>query len=90
MARRTFRLIKDTDQFIEGALFQEECDDGTQNYILLNRQEYEIFNPPIGSSKIVRNRDCIENNPKWFVEVFKVLPDYATKDEIKRYKRGGK
>lgn len=89
MARRTFRLLKDTDVLKKGALVQEMCDDGDQDYELISDSDkFEILQS--AQAGLVRSRPSVENNPKWFVEVFQVLPEYATKEEIKVYKKKGK
>lgn len=87
MARRTFRLKKDSPVYKKGSLYQEACDDGTQDYVLINREESAKF---VLSSvgRVVSSRDSIENNPTWFEEVFQVLPEYATKTEIEQFRKG--
>ena len=86
MARRTFRLIKETSHYKPGALYQEECEDGTQNYVLINGEEFRKFPSAKGVGQTVSSREAVEKNSTWFVEVFRVIPEYATKEEIKKFK----
>lgn len=93
MARRTFRLLKDSMEIKKGSLVQEACDDGNQEYRVVDIERAyrfddlrEYFDRP----SISLTRKTVEKNPKWFVEVFQVLPEYATKEEIKVYKKKGK
>lgn len=83
MARRTFRLLKDTPSVRRGALYQEDCDDGTQPYSCINTSEYA--KDPTKKLGNVSTRSLIEEQPEWFVEVFKVEPEYMTREELDRY-----
>lgn len=83
VARRTFKQLKDTFSVKKGALYQEDCEDGTQSYSLITPEHYK------GSDRVkasYRDRTIIEKQPEWFVEVFKVEPEYMTKEELDRYK----
>lgn len=82
MARRTFRLLKETYHLEKGALLQEGCDDGTQRYNAISGVK-AIFN---GATVGNIPRPAIEKQPEWFVEVFQIVPEYATKEEIKKFK----
>jgi len=62
--RRTFKQLKDTPDVKKGALWQEQCEDGTQPY---------------------ESRKLVEEQPDWFVEVFKVHPEYMTKEELEKW-----
>ena len=67
--RRTFKLLKDTPEVRKGALFQEACDDGDQEYILLDHsfiipEDYFDF-----YSNISFSRDTVEKQPAFFEEV---------------------
>ena len=80
--RRTFKLLKDTPTLKKGALYQEACDDGTQEYILISPEFYKGSDNPSGC---ITDRSMVEKNPDWFVEVFKVTPEYMTREEIDKY-----
>lgn len=84
VARRTFRLLKETPEIKKGALFQEKCDDGTQDFTLLDTS-FAKYAWQSGNSNTDYPRDAVTKQPKWFVEVFQVLPEYATKEELKKY-----
>lgn len=84
MGRRTFRLLKDTPDTKKGALFQERCDDGDQDYQILCEFEESHVTAPFedGGRGVTYGRDAVENRPKWFVEVYKVNPEYMTQEEL--------
>lgn len=84
--RRTFKLLKDTDGIRKGALFQEMCDDSDQDYVLLDNA-FRRFEYPHSAVRCVRSRDAIENNPKWYVEVFPMVSEYGTKEEVNAFKK---
>lgn len=89
MARRTFKLLVETPTLRKGAVYQEACDDGTQQYELLDKsfnKEYDVENLDSRNSGSIHNRDLVENNPKHFVEVFKVEPEYMTAHDLVLYK----
>lgn len=80
--RRTFKLLKDTPGVNKGALYQERCDDGDQPYDLISLDSRK------GSNKDLigfEDRTLVEDAPEWFVEVFKVEPEYMTREELDRY-----
>ncbi|MBT8161434.1 MULTISPECIES: hypothetical protein [Arthrobacter] len=77
VARRTFKLIKDTPIHKKGTLFQEQCDDGTQPYIVLNPAKYDDFS--------IKDRKLVEEQPQWFVEVLQVEPQYMTREELDKW-----
>lgn len=81
--RRTFRLLKDTHIFKKGALVQEECEDGTQPYTVITP---EFFKGELEGEMTIAERSLVEEQPQWFVEVFKVNPEYMTKEELDKYK----
>jgi hypothetical protein len=80
MGRRTFKLLKATPTHKAGTLFMEDCEDGTQPY-----STFELE----GTSDYMKitDRSKVEDAPKWFVEVFKVEPEYMTKDELDAFKK---
>ena len=82
MARKTYKLIKDTPTMVKGAILQEQCDDGTQPYIMLNNDTH-CKDPSYRIS--IAKRELVEDQPKWFVEVFQVEPQYMTRDELDQW-----
>lgn len=80
--RRTFRLLKETPTLKKGAIFQEQCDDGTQPYSLIE-DDHKKAN--IGEG-VIQDRSLVEDQPKWFVEVFKVTPEYMNATELEQWK----
>jgi len=88
--RRTFKLLKDTPDVKKGALYQEECEDGTQPYRLITKQDHRDEQD---ASSIYVTRSLVEDQPQWFVEVFKTVPEYMTQTELTQwetFKKTGK
>ena len=86
--RRTFKQLKDSMEVKKGALFQEKCDDGGQEYVLLDWEQYTKHiesNQAHGFDQKSLARDEVEQEPDWFVEVFKVHPEYLEKGEIEAW-----
>ncbi|UNQ40924.1 hypothetical protein MPC38_06650 [Prescottella equi] len=79
--RRTFKQLKDSVMVKKDALWQEACDDGTQEYILLD----QAFNKDPRQTQRIYDRSLVEGDPKNFVEVFKVSPDYMTREELDQF-----
>lgn len=77
--RKTYKLLKDSPMVSKGALFQEDCDDGTQPYSLITK---EHIKGSVGGKHSVMDRSLIEDQPTWFTEVFKVTPEYMTQAEL--------
>lgn len=80
MGRRTFRQLKTDYRTKKGATWQEQCEDGTQPYELIT-PEYGLADSGHQIAP-VSQRNLIEDNPEWFVEVFKVTPEYMTQAEL--------
>lgn len=76
VGKRTFKLLKDLPNLKKGALFQEECEDGTQPYSLINNVDVRVS---------YSDRSVVEDQPDFFVEVFKVNPEYMTKEELEQF-----
>lgn len=82
VTRRTFRLLKDSTTAKKGALYQEECDDGTQPYRLIT-PKLSKYDHDAGQN--IPYRNLVEDQPNWFVEVFQVSPQYMTKEELEQF-----
>lgn len=87
MARKTYKLIKDTVDVRKGALFQEACDDGDQEYVLITREyiKHPEGHRALGWNKVNIDRHSVEKQPQWFTEVFKVTPEYMTRAELDQW-----
>lgn len=83
VAKRTFMQIKATPDVKKGALWQEQCEDGTQPYEMINKATHYLGERNPG---VYNKRSLVEEQPEWFVEVFKVEPQYMTAEELERYK----
>lgn len=81
MARKTFKQLKDTVTVKKNALWQEACDDGTQEYILLD----ESFNKDQRNTQRIYDRSLVEEDTQNFVEVFQVTPQYMTREELDQW-----
>lgn len=81
MGRRTFKLIKETPEYKVGTLFQEACDDGDQEYIVITRDLLK-FEDANADNQPSYERVEVETQPQWFVEVFKVEPEYMTREQL--------
>jgi len=83
VARRTFKLIKETPGISKGAIMQEDCEDGTQPYTLITREH--IKGTDKSGNFRFPDRSLIENQPSFFVEVFAVEPQYMTREELDQW-----
>lgn len=88
MGRRTFRLEKETADLKKGALVQEACDDGHQEYVLLENQEKFVKYDDLSEYdiSITFSRKSVEENSKFFTEVFAVEPAFMDKEQLARHK----
>lgn len=87
MARRTFKLLKDSPQVKKGALYQEACDDGDQKYVLITPESLKFEDHGVYFNDAGASRDAVEKSPKWFVEVFPASETYLTKAELEAFKK---
>lgn len=68
--RRTYRLIKDLPGLSKGLLVQEACDDGDQEYVSINHDDFMKFEDWSNFfDKASFSREEVEQNPTWFEEV---------------------
>ncbi|OCC19432.1 hypothetical protein AS590_25905 [Prescottella equi] len=84
MKRRTFKLTKELPELAKGALVQEKCDDGDQDYTVLD-QSFIKYEDEHGRKTVTYPRKAVEDEPSYFVEVFAVEPAYMTQDELDRF-----
>ena len=82
MARKTYKQIKETVDTKVGSIWQEACDDGTQEYILITPE----LQKGRQTSPCYPDRSLVEDQPQWFVEVFPVEPQYMTAGELEQWK----
>lgn len=85
MGRRTFRLLKDTYMVKKGALVQEQCDDGDQDFEVLDKS-YCKFDWADGTEGYQVAREAVLNSPQWFEEVFNPGDTWFTKAELEAFK----
>lgn len=84
MERRTFKQLKDTVDTKKGALWQENCDDGTQGFSLIS-EEHVKHGEFSDYGDEFYTRDAVITQSDWFVEVFKVTPEYMTENELNKW-----
>jgi len=82
MGRRTFKQLKDTPKIRKGALWQEQCEDGTQPYEMITPEYDRSENK---QTLVEPTRSIVEEQPSWFVEVFKVEPEYMTREQLEAF-----
>lgn len=85
--KRTFKLLKETEWLSKGALFQEETPGSTSSaYKLVTLESFRFEDASgIRTAGCLRSRESVEDNPKWFVEVFQVEPQYMTQSELDQF-----
>jgi hypothetical protein len=79
--RKTYKQLKDTVTVKRGAIWQEACDDGTQEYVLLTTEH----NKDPRNTQCIYDRSLVENDKKHFAEVFQVEPQYMTREELDQW-----
>lgn len=83
--RKTYRLLKGTAELRVGAVVQEKCDDGDQDFIVLDESFVKYPNES-GGKRYTLPRQAVESEPKWFVEVFQVEPQFMTREDLDEWK----
>lgn len=79
--RRTFKQLKESVTVKKNALWQEACDDGTQEYILLDQTN----NKDSRNTQRIYDRSLVEDDAANFVEVFAVTPQFMTREELDKW-----
>ena len=79
LMRRRFILIKDTPELKIGAILEEECDDGTQGFRLINK-DYQKYDDQKGTSY---SRKTVIEGTEYFQEVEQL---WLTKEEVSKVK----
>lgn len=85
MGRRTFRLVKETAEFKKGTLVQEACDDGDQEYRVLNDTGAKFDDLDDYDLPKAFSRKTVEENKAFFEEVFPVEPAFMNAAELEAY-----
>ncbi len=71
--RKKYILLKDTPEFKKGAIFEEMCDDGTQDFKLnFSKSNRKYFTKPkdyIGIDNVSIGRETVMKQPKWFRKI---------------------
>lgn len=82
--RKTYKLIKELPELKKGALLQEKCDDGTQDFKVLD-EAFVKYSDEYGRKDFKYPRQAVENEPVYFVEVFAVTPAFMTQAELDQW-----
>ena len=77
--KRQFKLLKDTPAIKANAVFEEMCDDGTQDFIC---KDSSFFIFPEVQSNITMNRKYVVDNTDWFEEQ---VPMYVPKQHYEKF-----
>jgi hypothetical protein len=84
MEEKVYRLKHDSPGLKKGCLYRFDTVCG--NYVCIDNNKYRKFPISRGITRFVASVELIENNPKWYERVYRVLPEYATEKEIKLLK----
>lgn len=82
--RKTYKLMKELPELKKGALLQEKCDDGTQDFKVLD-EAFVKYSDEHGRKDFKYPRQAVENEPGYFVEVFPVTPAFMTQAELDQW-----
>lgn len=83
MSRATYRLKKETAEYKKDALFQEDCDDGDQDFTLLDEsQDLVKYKYCDGALPTTIPRGAIVGEPTYFERVYLATETYLTKEEM--------
>lgn len=80
--KKRYILLKEDSTWKKGAIVEEECEDGSQDFILISK--HEKF-PDLDGEKSYISRNAVIKNPTWFKEIKEVL--WLTKDQVKQVKK---
>lgn len=84
MGRETYRLLKDTPELKKGAIVQEMCDDGTQDFRSINDSDMKFDG---NTDYTIYDRKAVESQPEWFERVYPATETaWLNKEEIKKFK----
>lgn len=76
--RQRYKLLKDSAECKEGAIFEEMCDDGTQDFVLIEGEQVTL------GVRVIFSRNTVESQPKWFE---KIVVFYVPKNLEKQVKK---
>lgn len=78
--RKKYILLKETSGLKKGAIVEEKCDDGTQDFTLITPESDKF---PNGTDWNIP-RKSVTDNPKWYQEVTVM---YVSKDKLEKVKK---
>lgn len=80
--RKTYILLKDTPELKKGAILQEQCDDGDQDFICLNESDHQKHKED--NVDTLYGRNTVMKQPEWFEEVMTVTVTKKEKGKIEK------
>lgn len=80
MARKRYVLLKDTPELKAGAMVEEMCDNGDQEYRVISAE----WDQTDDQGRIVYSRKVVMEQPEWFEEI---TPLYLTKKQLAKIKK---
>lgn len=83
--RMTFRLKKETAELKKGAIIQEQCDDGYQDYIVLEPDTYVKYESEEGKKCYIAPRESVEKEPAFWERVYPATPAWLNAEEQATY-----
>lgn len=78
--KKRYRLLKDTPELKAGAIVEEKCEDGTQDFTCINEKEFGNLGLQPG---YYFSRKLVMEQPEWFEEIGLL---WLTIEQIKKVK----
>jgi hypothetical protein len=79
--RKKYILLKDCPELKKGAILEEKCDNGNQDYRCITIETHRKFPD---QREVIYSRDTIMKNPTWFKEIKQI---HITEEGIKKLKK---
>lgn len=80
--KKRYILLKDGPELKKGAILEEKCEDGNQDYKCINIKEFSQGRG-VEERGVIHYKDIIEKQPEWFEEVGLM---WLTMEQIKKVK----
>lgn len=88
MARATYKLLVELPAVSKGAIYQENCDDGTQDFHLLDSKyiKFDDENESRNAEEYEVPREAVETQPQFFERVYSATETWLTRDQLEQFK----
>jgi len=80
--KKRYILLKDSVEYKKGAVFEEMCEDGTQDFRCINKKYTKL---PVGSNWTYP-RKLVTNQEDWFIELKPVWTRVKFFKKVKEYR----